>query len=73
MVIGKEAHNQQPFGILEIGRGGLLEFGHSPSLPDYLRNPLLGGPLICFLFSGDVSCKIENISSDYLPLLSLSS
>jgi hypothetical protein len=29
-----------PFGILEVGRVGLREFGHSPSLPDYLRNTL---------------------------------
>ena len=34
----KEVHNQHPFGILEVGRVGLVEFGHSPSLPDYLRN-----------------------------------
>jgi hypothetical protein len=33
---------QHPFGILEVSRVGLLEFGHSSSLPDYLRNTFLG-------------------------------
>jgi hypothetical protein len=42
MVRWKEVHYQYPFGILEIGRVGLREFCHSPILPDYLRNTLLG-------------------------------
>ena len=42
MVLWKEVHNQHPFGILEVSRVGLGEFGHSPILPDYLRNALLG-------------------------------
>ena len=42
-VFGKEAHNQHPFGILEIGRVGLREFGHSPSLPDLLKKHSLRG------------------------------
>jgi len=46
MAFWKEAYNQHPFGILEIGRVGLREFGHSPSLPDYLRNTLLAA-LLC--------------------------
>ena len=37
----KEIHNQQPFGILKVGRVGLGEFSHSPILPDHLRNTLL--------------------------------
>jgi thiol-disulfide isomerase/thioredoxin len=42
-VVGwKKVHNEHPFGILEIGRVGLAEFGHSPILPDYLKNTLLG-------------------------------
>jgi ATP-dependent helicase/nuclease subunit B len=32
---------QLPFGILEVGRVGLVEFGHSPILPDHLRNTFL--------------------------------
>jgi hypothetical protein len=38
----KEVLDQLPFGILEVGRVGLGEFGHSPILPDHLRNTLLG-------------------------------
>jgi hypothetical protein len=45
MTFRKKVHNQHPFGILEIGRVGLGEFGHSPILPDYLRNTLLGLPV----------------------------
>ena len=41
MVLRKKALDQQPFGILEVGRVFLVEFGHSPILPDYLRNALL--------------------------------
>jgi hypothetical protein len=50
MVGWKEVHKQHPFGILEIGRVGLGEFGHSPILPDYLRNTLLAGlcPKDCY-------------------------
>src|SRR5271157_4718853 len=33
--------NQLPFGILKISLVGSGEFGHSPSLPDSLRNTLL--------------------------------
>jgi len=40
VVAGKEIHDQHPFGILEVSRVGLAEFGHSPILPDYLRNTL---------------------------------
>jgi hypothetical protein len=36
----KKVRNQLPFGILEVGRVGLVEFGHSPILPDHLRNAL---------------------------------
>jgi hypothetical protein len=43
----KKLLKKLPFGILEVGRVGLLEFGHSSSLPDYLRNTLLG-ILACF-------------------------
>jgi hypothetical protein len=32
----KKVRNLQPFGILEVGRVGLGEFGHSPILPDHL-------------------------------------
>jgi hypothetical protein len=40
-VVGsKKVRNQLPFGILEVGRVGLVEFCHSPILPDYLRNTL---------------------------------
>jgi hypothetical protein len=40
-VVGwKEIYNQHPFGILEVGWVGLAEFGHSPILPNYLRNAL---------------------------------
>ena len=49
MVIWKKVHNQHPFGILEVGRVGLFEFDHSPSLPDYLRNTLLGGEAIFYI------------------------
>ena len=38
----EKVHYQHPFGILEVSRVGLLEFGHSSSLLDYLRNTLLG-------------------------------
>ena len=41
MVGWKKIRNQLPFGILQVGRVSLAEFGHSPSLPDYLRNALL--------------------------------
>jgi len=37
----KKVRNQHPFGILEVSRVGLGEFGHSPILPDHLRNALL--------------------------------
>ena len=42
MIFWKKVHNQHPFGIREISRVGLGEFSHSPILPDYLRNTLLG-------------------------------
>lgn len=32
----KEFRNQHPFGVLQVGRVDLPEFGHSPSLLDYL-------------------------------------
>jgi hypothetical protein len=31
----EELDKEQPFAILEIGRVGLGEFGHSPSLLDF--------------------------------------
>ncbi len=37
MVLRKKVRNQLPFGILEVSRVGLLEFGHSSSLPDYFK------------------------------------
>ena len=42
MVGWKKVRNQLPFGILQVGRVGLAEFGHSPILPDYLINTLSG-------------------------------
>ena len=39
-VVRKVFRNQQPFGILQVGRVGLVEFGHSPILLDYLLNTL---------------------------------
>jgi transposase len=36
VVIRKEFRNQLPFGILEVSRVGLVAFGRSPSLLDYL-------------------------------------
>jgi hypothetical protein len=36
----KKRLKQLPFGILEVGRVGLVEFGHSPILSDHLRNTL---------------------------------
>jgi hypothetical protein len=37
--VRKVFRNQQPFGILQVGRVSLGEFGHSPILPD-LSNSL---------------------------------
>lgn len=39
---GKKVRNEHPFGIIQVSRVGLSEFSHSPILPDYLRNTLLG-------------------------------
>ena len=35
-IVRKEFQNQQPFGILQVGRVSLGEFGHSPILLDHL-------------------------------------
>jgi hypothetical protein len=52
-VVGwKEVRNYLPFGILEIGWVGLVEFSHSPILPNYLRNTLLGNLLAGFVDIG---------------------